>query len=179
MERLLSHRSKEEIMEKQPFEEGKQPVADCIRLPLPLLEVAAGLMLLATLIWYVIDARSLPEPFNATDIGAGGFPLLIATGTILATVLIIGFGLAGMMGGMERPVTRWRRPFYVLATSLIFIAQAAWFETLGVYFCVALFSTAVMLATGERRPLHVLGVPLVLVAFIYVVFAIALNVVFP
>lgn len=166
-------------MEKHPVDEGKQRGADCIRLPLPLLEVAAGLMLLAILIWYILDAQKLPKPFNETDIGAGGFPLLIAVGTIAATLLMIGLGVAGIFGRMEKEVTRWRRPFYVLVTGFIFIAQAAWFETLGVYVCVAVFSAAVMLAAGERRLRYVLGVPLALVAFIYVVFATALNVVFP
>jgi hypothetical protein len=175
------HRCKEETMEKQPVDTADHSVsdADCIRLPLPVLEIAAGLMLLATLIWYILQARMLPKPFNATDIGAGGFPLLIATGTIFATLLMIGFGVAGIRGRMEQSVARWRRPFYVFVTSLIFIAQAVWFETLGVYVCVALFSAAVMLAAGERRLVHVLGVPLALVAFMYVVFALALNVVFP
>ncbi|PKA43704.1 hypothetical protein CWR43_12270 [Rhizobium sullae] len=166
-------------MEREPVHAGKQRISDCIRVPLPLLEVAVGLMLLATLIWYGLDARSLPKPFNATDIGAGGFPLLIAAGTIVATLIMIGFGIVGLFGKTERDVTHWRRSLYVLITSLIFIAQAAWFETLGVYVCVGVFAAAVMLAAGERRPLHVLGVPLALVAFIYVVFAIALNVVFP
>lgn len=166
-------------MEIEPVDEGKPRGTDCIRLPLPLLEVAAGLMFLAILIWYILSAQKLPKPFNETDIGAGGFPLLIAVGTIAATLLMIGLGVAGIFGRVEKEVIRWRRPFYVLVTGLIFIAQAAWFETQGVYACVALFSAAVMLAAGERRPLHVLGVPLALVAFIYVVFTISLNVVFP
>jgi hypothetical protein len=166
-------------MEKKSIDEGTQRVSHCIRLPMPLLEVIAGVLLLATLIWYVLDALKLPRAFNATDIGAGGFPLLIATGTMFATLLMIGFGVAGMLGRTEQNVTRWHRPFYVFVTSLIFIAQAAWFETLGVYVCVALFSAAVMFAAGERRPLHILGVPLAVVAFIYVVFALSLNVVFP
>lgn len=166
-------------MEEEPVQAGKQRISENIRVPLPVLEATVGLVLLATLIWYGLDARNLPEPFNATDIGAGGFPLLIAGGTIIATVLMIGFGIVGLFDKAERDVTQWHRPFYVLFTSLIFIAQAAWFETLGVYVCVGLFSAAVMLAAGERRPLHVLGVPLALVVFIYVVFALALNVVFP
>lgn len=166
-------------MEKEPVERGKRTFADCICLPMPLLEIVAGLALLTTLIWYALEARVLPKPFNATDIGAGGFPLLIAIGTILATVILISFGVAGILGRVDQNTTRWRRPFYVFVTGLIFIAQAVWFETLGVYLCVGFFSAAVMLAAGERRPLHVVGVPLALVAFIYVVFAIALNVIFP
>lgn len=166
-------------MEKKAGHAGKQRMSESIRVPLPVLEVTVGLVLLVTLIWYGWDARNLPKPFNATDIGAGGFPLLIAGGTIFATILMVGFGIAGLLGKTEREVTQWRRPFYVLLTSLIFTAQAAWFETLGVYVCVGFFSAAVMLAAGERRPLHVLGVPLALIAFIHVVFVLALNVVFP
>ncbi len=166
-------------MEKEAVPTGKQRISENIRVPLPLLEVTVGLVLLAILVWYGMTAKSLPQPFNATDIGAGGFPLLIAGGTIIATILMIGFGVAGLLGKAEREVTQWRRPFYVVLTSLILVAQAVWFETLGVYVCVGLFSSAVMFAAGERRPLHVLGVPFALVAFIYVVFALALNVVFP
>lgn len=166
-------------MDKEPVFLGKQRISENIRVPLPLLEVTVGLALLAILAWYAMSAQKLPQPFNATDIGAGGFPLLIAGGTIVATILMVGFGIAGLLGKAEREVTQWRRPFYVVLTSLVFVAQAVWFETLGVYACVGLFSAAVMLAAGERRPLHVIGVPLALVAFVYVVFALALNVVFP
>ncbi|WP_107677943.1 tripartite tricarboxylate transporter TctB family protein [Agrobacterium sp. LAD9] len=166
-------------MENESVDEGTQRIPDCIRLPMPVLEVIGGLMLLAALIWYVLDALKLPQPFNPTDIGAGGFPLLIATATIVPTVIMIAVGVAGLMGKTNQTVTRWYRPFFIIITSLIFIAQAALLETLGVYISVGLFSAAIMLAAGERRPLHILGVPLAVAAFIYVVFALALNVVFP
>lgn len=170
---------KEEIMEKEIVVDDTQRVSNCMRLPMHVLEVVAGLVILATLIWYILGALKLPKPFNATDLGAGGFPLLIATCTIVPTLLMIGIGIAGMMGKTERNFAVLHRPLFVLATALIFIAQAALLETIGVYLCVGIFSALVMVVAGERRPLHILGVPLAVVAFIYVVFALALNVVFP
>ena len=166
-------------MNKEPVSAGNERFAGSVRISLPALEAVFGSVLLAILIWYGLQARSLPKPFNATDIGAGGFPLLIAAGTLIATILMIAFGVAGLLSKSERETSQWRRPLYVFLTSVIFIAQAAWFEAMGVYLCVGIFSMAVMLAAGERRPLHVIGVPLALVAFIYVVFDTALNVVFP
>jgi hypothetical protein len=166
-------------MEKEPARERTQCVADCIRLPMPVLEVTAGLVILAMLIWYILDALKLPKPFNATDIGAGGFPLLIAACTIFPTLLMIGIGVAGLKGKTERSVTLWHRPLCVFATALIFIAQAVLLETVGIYVSVGIFSAAVMFVAGERRPLHILGVPLAVIVFIYAVFALALNVVFP
>lgn len=165
-------------MENQIVHE-ETPDTDLIRVSMPVLETAAGAVLLSTLSWYLLEAGKLPKPFNATDIGAGGFPTLIAVGTIFATLLMIGFGVAGILSKEEAAVIRWRRPFYVFVTGLLLIGQAVLFEMLGVYLGVGLFSAAIMLAAGERRPLHVLAVPLALVAFIHVTFAIALNVAFP
>lgn len=166
-------------MENEPLDKGEEPTTGYVRIPMPILEITAGLMFLAALIWYILGAQKLPRPFNEADIGAGGFPLLIATGTVAATVLMIAHGVAGITGKIEPSMTRWRRPLYVLLAIVILSGQALLFETLGVYACVALFSAAVMLAAGERRPLRLLGVPIALMAFIYVVFALALNVLFP
>ena len=166
-------------MEEEPIIEGKQRDSDCMRVPMPVVEVTAGLIILAALTWYILEALKLPKPFNATDLGAGGFPLLLAACTIFPTLLMICIGITGLVGKTERNVTLWHRPFCVIATSLIFIAQAALLEVVGVYICVGIFSAAVMFVAGERRPLHILGVPLAVVAFIYVVFTLALNVVFP
>ncbi|ASY65340.1 hypothetical protein SJ05684_b43580 (plasmid) [Sinorhizobium sojae CCBAU 05684] len=166
-------------MESEVLDKGEQPVQGYVRIPLPILEIVIGLIVLAILSWYVVQAYLLPKPFNSHDIGAGGFPLLVAFGTGIATISMIGLAVARLMGKMGRSDSRWRRPLFVLIVALLLVGQAVSFETLGVYLCVALFSAAIMVAAGERRILHVLGVPIGLVAFIYVVFALALNVVFP
>ncbi|OAP48255.1 tripartite tricarboxylate transporter TctB family protein [Sinorhizobium saheli] len=166
-------------MENEALNKGEEPVQGYVRIPLSILEIATGVIVLAILSWYVVQAYHLPKPFNSTDVGAGGFPLLVAIGTGIATISMIGLAVARHMGKMGQADSRWRRPLFVLIVALLLVGQAVTFETLGVYLCVALFSAAIMVAAGERRILHVLGVSIGLVAFVYVVFALALNVVFP
>jgi hypothetical protein len=171
--------SKEETMESEALNKGEQPAQGYVRIPLPILEIATGLIVLAILSWYVVQAYHLPKPFNSTDIGAGGFPLLVAFGTGIATISMIGLAVARLTGGAERSFSRWWRPPHVLLAAILLVGQAVAFEALGVYLCVGLFSAGIMLAAGERRMVHLLGVPIALTVFTYLVFALALNVVFP
>ncbi|HMP55561.1 MAG TPA: tripartite tricarboxylate transporter TctB family protein, partial [Novosphingobium sp.] len=71
------------------------------------------------------------------------------------------------------------RPVFVVATAALLVAQAALFPLVGAILCVAGFSLAILLACGERRLAHLIGVPLALTGFIYVVFVMALGVNLP
>lgn len=142
-------------------------------------ELVSSLVLLAVLVTYGWQAHLLPKPFNQADIGAGGFPMLvaIATGAGLL-VLAVGACRRLLTRHDESKVVISRVAWVVIAAGLLF-AQAYFLERIGVYVCVALFSAAIMLVAGERRPAHLVGVPLALTAFVYVVFSLALSVNFP
>ena len=66
----------------------------------------------------------------------------------------------------------------IIAAALM-VVEAIWFEALGTMVCVVVFAFAMMLVCGERRPLHLICVPLALAAFIYGVFVLALQVNLP
>jgi len=151
-----------------------------IRIPLPALELIIGAGLLAVVLRYLYEAYALPAPYNAMDIGAGGFPKLIAVATLAGLLIMLFFTVYHLVkGGQDYGIVVAPRILSVIAGVLLLLGQAALFEHLGVFFCVGFSAVGIMLASGEGRITHLIGVPIALVGFIYVVFSFALNVQFP
>lgn len=152
---------------------------DVVRGALPVLDLLGCAALLAVFWQYYTQASALPPPFNAVDIGAGGFPILLAVATLIGIAAV---AIAAVIRLLDPVPVAWvsiRRPLFVLATIGLLILQSIYFETLGTLPSVLIFSILTMLACGERRPLHLIGVPLALGAFIFVVFNLALDVNLP
>lgn len=150
-----------------------------LRMPLPALDFAGCSTLLASFLWYLGQASALPKPLNATDIGAGGFPYLLAIASIAAIIVVV---IGAIVRALDAVPVEWvsvRRPFAVLITAGLFVAEAFWFEQLGTVACLLIFALATMLAAGERRLLHLVGTPLLLTGFVYGVFVLALSVHLP
>jgi hypothetical protein len=103
----------------------------------------------------------------------------LAIGTIIAIVAV---GLSALVSALDAAPVNWvsvHRPVSVAIGVILLIAQSIWFEALGLMPSVILFAAATMLACGERRITHLIGVPLALAAFIYGVFVLALSVNLP
>jgi len=128
---------------------------------------------------YLQQANALRRPMNPADIGAGGFPGLLASVAIAVLTLLVGLIVFRRATARRQSSLIIPRPIFVVATMALLVGQAMLFETVGAIACVAVFSLAILLACGERRPLHLVGVPLGLTAFIYVVFTVALGVSLP
>ncbi|MFN4155834.1 MAG: tripartite tricarboxylate transporter TctB family protein [Paracoccaceae bacterium] len=150
-----------------------------LRLPMWLCELLGSAALLWVFWDYLQQARALRRPMNPADIGAGGFPGLLATIAIAALVLLLGIIIFRKIVARNQSTLVIQRPVYVLAAMGLLVAQAVLFDRVGAIACVGIFSLAVLLACGERRPVHLIGVPLALTAFIYVVFVVALGVRLP
>lgn len=148
---------------------GASPVIDLI-----------GCVVLFGIFWvYLRSSLALPPPLNDIDIGAGGFPRLLALATLVA---IVAMAISAIYRLLDRVPVSWvsvRRPVFVALTIGLLILQSVYFEQLGALPCVMLFGLLTMLACGERRVLHLIGVPIALAAFIYVVFVLALHVNLP
>jgi hypothetical protein len=150
-----------------------------LRAPLAALDIVGSVALLAIFGAYYLQARALPKPLNEIDIGAGGFPTLLAIGALIA---IVGVGVAAVLRAFDPVPVSWvsvRRPAFVILAVIIMAAGAIWFEKLGTLPSVVLICLGTMLACGERRIVHLIGVPIALAAFIYVVFVLALSVNLP
>jgi len=151
-----------------------------LRISLPSSELIIGLFLLAGTIFYLVEAFNLPKPYNPTDIGAGGFPKLLAIGTLIFLGIMLSFaGYHRLLRRKTFGTVSIHRPLWVLLSMVLVVGQACFFEKLGVSACVGLSSVLVMLVCGERRLVHLVGVPVSLVGFIYMVFVFALNVNLP
>ncbi len=160
-------------------EKGWRLSPQLIRASLPAADLA-GCAILFWVFWsYFTQARDLPRPLNQIDIGAGGFPVLLAEAALLVIPLV---AVAAVIRVADAVPVEWvtiKRPLYVVVTAMILIAQSIWFEQLGAMPSVVLFAAATMLACGERRIVHLIGVPIALAAFIYGVFIMALSVNLP
>jgi hypothetical protein len=160
-------------------ERGWRLSPQIIRASLPVVELAGCAILFWGFWSYFTQARDLPRPLNQIDIGAGGFPVLLAVAALLVIPLV---AIAAVIRMTDAVPVEWvavKRPLYVIVTVMVLIAQSIWFEQLGAMPSVVLFSAATMLACGERRIVHLIGVPLALAAFIYGVFIMALSVNLP
>lgn len=148
---------------------GASPVIDLI-----------GCAVLFAVFWvYLSSALALPAPLNDVDIGAGGFPRLLAIATLIAIVAMAASALYRLLDSVPVSWVSVRRPLSVAITLVILTVQSIYFEQLGTLVSVLVFSVATMAACGERRILHLIGVPLALAAFIYTVFVLALQVNLP
>jgi hypothetical protein len=150
-----------------------------LRLPMWLCELIGSAALLWAFWAYLGQARGLKQPLNPADVGAGGFPMLLASIALAALVLLLGIITVRRLRGTHADTLVVPRPFFVLAAMMLMVAQAMLFDRLGALVTVLGFSVAIIWACGERRPLHVIGVPVLLTAFIYVVFVLALGVKLP
>lgn len=145
----------------------------------PVIDLFGCAILLVVFGYYLVSALALPAPLNATDIGAGGFPRLLAIGTLIAIVAVAVSAVIRLKDSVPISWVSIRRPVMVVTTIVLMVVEAIWFEAIGTMISVIFFAFATMLACGERRPLHLLGVPLALAAFIYGVFVLALQVNLP
>jgi hypothetical protein len=152
---------------------------DVLRGALPVIDLIACAILLAVFWSYYQAAVALPEPMNKIDIGAGGFPSLLAIATLLA---VLATAISAVMRLLDKAPVEWvsiRRPLWVALSVVFLIVQSIYLEAFGALPSVLALSVAIMAACGERRILHLIGVPIALGAFIYVVFVLALQVNLP
>jgi hypothetical protein len=152
---------------------------DILRGALPVIDLVACAILLAVFWSYYQAAVALPEPMNKVDIGAGGFPALLAIATLLA---IVATAASAVMRLVKKTQDEWvsiRRPLWVALTTVFLILQSIYLESLGALPTILALSVGTMFACGERRIAHLIGVPIALGAFIYVVFVLALQVNLP
>lgn len=156
----------------------RQDESHATSLPLYVVELAVGLVLLVLVGVYLRDAAALPKPMSPSDVGAGGFPLLAGAGAALALVAVLVHAvLAGIRGDDRRTLVG--RPVWVLVGVGLLVAQAVTFEHLGAIPVVIGSALLVMLACGERRPMHLVFTPLAIAAAIYVTFTVALGIQLP
>lgn len=147
-------------------------------LPLHLVELAVGLVLLVVLGVYLRDAAALPKPMNPSDVGAGRFPIIAGTGAALALCAMLIHSVLAIRRRDDRQATI-GRPAFVLAGAFLLVGQALAFEHFGALPVVLLSALLIMLACGERRPMHLILTPLAITAAIYVTFTIALGIQLP
>lgn len=150
-----------------------------LRLPMWLCELLGSGALLWVFWDYLRQADALRRPLNPADIGAGGFPGLLGSVALAALLLLVVLIVFRRITVRRQTSLIIPRPVFVVATMALLVGQAILFDSIGAIVCVAVFSLAILLACGERRPMHVVGVPLALTAFIYVVFTVALGVTLP
>ena len=153
--------------------------SEILRAPLPAMELVGCGVLLAAFGKYYLQAHALPAPFNQMDPGPGGFPLLLAVAGLVGVVVV---ALAAVVRALDPVPVDWvavHRPLSVAFAAVLMVVQSIWFEQLGTIASVLLFGFGTMLACGERRIVHLIGVPVALAAFIYGVFVFALQVHLP
>lgn len=147
-------------------------------LPLYVVELVVGFILMVVVGIYLRDAAALPTPMNPSDVGAGRFPMIAGSGAALALIAVLIHAVLAMRRGDDRRTTI-GRPAWVLAGVGLLIAQALAFERLGALPVIVLSALLIMLACGERRPLHLIPTPLAIAAAIYVTFTVALGIQLP
>lgn len=148
-------------------------------LPLFRIEIVVGLTLLVGVGIYLRDALALPAPMNPADVGAGRFPMIAGGATAVALAAMLLQAVLMWARGTEDRLAVIGRPFWVLAGMGLLVLQAAVFEVLGAIPVIFGSALLIMLACGERRPLHLVLTPLVLTAAIYSIFTFALGIRLP
>lgn len=143
------------------------------------LELLVGGVLLVIVGWYTYEAFMLPAPYNPVDVGAGGFPLLLAGATLITLALYFIECIARHIKRDTPHMVRTQRPVSVLFGAVLFVLQALLFEHIGLLACVAIFTALTMFVAGERRVVHLIGVPIATSLSVYVVFVFLLGVYFP
>lgn len=164
----------------EPLESpGTRFDTEIIRQPLRLLEIIGCVIVIGVFGFYLRAALSLPMPFNNMDIGAGGFPKLIAITTLIAAVLVALTAIVKSLLRLPYTLVALKRPVMVLLAAVALVAQALLFTRIGALATTGLFALLTMLICGERRPLHLIASPVLLVGFIYLVFVLAFGVRLP
>lgn len=166
-------------MDEHEKTEGWRLSWDVLRGSLPVLDLVGCAALLWVFWQYFSQASAIPAPLNEIDIGAGGFPKLLALATLIAIGAVAVAAIVRLIDPVPVAWVSIRRPLFVLATVGLLVLQSIYFERLGTLPSVLIFAFLTMLACGERRPLHLLGVPVALGAFIFIVFKLALAVNLP
>lgn len=120
---------------------------------------------------------------NVGDPGAAFWPIMLCGGLILCSVILL------MQTALEaKKATAPEAPLIDFATAgvhcvliifVIMIAYAVLLHFFGFIPATLVFVAATMLAMGERRPMWILLTTLGITGFIYVLFALVMNVVLP
>jgi len=84
-------------------------------------------------------------------VGAGRFPTIIASVTLVGAGPMIVVSLANLLRGNPKRRFAVHRPAFVLATSALLIAQRLLFEVIGALACIAIFAPLIMLAAGDAE----------------------------
>ncbi|WP_157699357.1 tripartite tricarboxylate transporter TctB family protein [Pseudomonas sp. M30-35] len=150
-----------------------------LHVPLVWLEFAVGLILLGAAGYYMHGALMLPKPLNVHALGAGDFPIIIATGLLGALLLLLALSLVKIIKGVQTTVVSISRPLAISVGVLVLLGHAMSLETIGASVSTAVFAALIMLVSGERRPMPLLLIPLALTVGVYLVFSVALGVPFP
>lgn len=159
--------------------EGPEATVPRIELPMFWVELVSCIVLLTVSGLYIADALQLPKPMNASDVGAGRFPLIAGSGVAIATaLLLVRTIIVRVRGEVEEPVTV-GRPLWVVVGVVLLVLQAELFEIAGALPVVLVSCLLIMLACGERRPVHLIASPILLVAMIYGLFTLALGIQLP
>lgn len=153
--------------------------ANELRTPLPAVELAGCAVLFLVFVLYLLQALALPQPLNAIDIGAGGFPVLLAVFALAAIGLVAVLVSVKLFGRAPVECVSIDRPGSIAIAIGLMLLQSIYFEELGAIESVIVFAVGMMLAGGERRILHLIGVPLALAAFVWAAFIFALSVNLP
>lgn len=153
--------------------------ASGVRVPAPVLDLAFGACIAAGWVWYYLTADGIAVPLNKIDPGPAAFPLILAWATGLTLISIIALAAYRVFAGASGRSVAIKRPLSVLATVCLFVAGAYGFEKLGAPISVLALSIIAMLACGERRLRHLIGVPVAITSFIYGVFVLGLSVNLP
>lgn len=156
--------------------EGPIPERGDLALPKYLSELCAATVLLAITGYYLYQAWLLPAPLNPVDIGAGGFPMILGSATLAAVLIFWVRSAISLASGRHAEPIHVPRPIAVAVGVLALIGQAVVFAYINPFLCVGIFAVLIILAAGERRPAHVLGVPIAIAAGIWLMFDILLNV---
>lgn len=148
-------------------------------LPLFRIEIVVGVVLLVVVGIYLRDAFALPASMNPSDVGAGRFPMIAGGATAIALVVMLAQAVLMGVTGREHRLAVIGRPLWVLAGMGLLVLQAAVFELLGAIAVIFGSAVLIMLACGERRPVHLVLTPVVLTVAIYSIFTYALGIRLP
>jgi len=116
---------------------------------------------------------------ESVDVGAGRFPLIMGFATAVGLLALLVQALSRMARGSEDRLAAVGRPIWVVIGMGLLVLQAAVFEHLGAIPVLLGSALLLMLARGERRPLHLILTPIILTAAIYAVFTYALGIQLP
>lgn len=151
-----------------------QPVerlAKAGRLPRDLIIGLAILAFCAVAYWITLGFAEAP-PALAQNVQPASFPRMVIGVIAALTVLMIAFGIG--KPGNPRPLPK----ISVFITAAMMVGFVIAFDVLGIIGAMVLFSIAMPMMWGERRPIHLAAYAALFPAAIYSVFAVGLGVYF-